>query len=116
MISNQSEPIHSLPQPTHIFLALVISAASCLSACSGSTEVSAERVETTDGTASICGTGPGLPPCRAIDGETYQQELDVNTTPGLGSNQQLDEEAETMRNASPSQVNQEVKQLEAENP
>ena len=115
-MQNQPEQIHALPRPVHLFLALVISAAGCLSACSGSTGVSAERVETTDGTVSTCGTGPGLPPCRAADGETYQQELDLNTTPGLGSNQQLDEEAETMRDASPSQVNQEVEELEAENP
>ena len=113
---NRPEQTHALLRRTPLLFALVISTASCLSACSGSTEVSAERVETTDGTASICGTGPGLPPCRAMDGETYQQELDLNTTPGLGSDQQLEQEAETMRNASPSQVNQEVKQLEAENP
>lgn len=76
----------------------VITIAICYSlfGCAG-TMIEGERIDVHNGVPEACGDGPGLAECRDVDGETFEQELDVNTTPGLDSDQQLEKQTEKLK-------------------
>jgi hypothetical protein len=80
-----------------------------LGGCAGA-DVEEERITEENGVYSICGTGPNQTPCRAADGETYQQELDVDTSPYLDSDRSMEAEVEAMKKQP---FEQEVEQSES---
>ncbi len=79
--------------------AIIVSALLYLTACAGGT-VEGERVDFQNGVVDACGEAPGLAECRDVDGETFEQELDVNTTPNLGSDAQLEKQVDHLKHES----------------
>ncbi len=79
--------------------ALIAIALLYLTACAGGT-VEGERIDVGNGVAEACGDEPGLAECRDVDGETFEQELDVNTTPNLGSDEQLEKQVDHLKHES----------------
>ena len=67
-----------------------------LFACANA-EMEEERVDVHNGVPEVCGEGGGLNPCRDVDGETFEQELTVDTTPDLGSNKQMEHQVDKLK-------------------
>jgi hypothetical protein len=77
--------------------------------CGVYAEIEEARIDVHNTVPEVCGDGGGLNPCRDVDGETFEQELDVNTTPGLDSNQQLEAQVEKLKHES---LEREIEELE----
>jgi hypothetical protein len=79
--------------------AIIVSTLLYLTACAGGT-VEGERIGVDNDVADVCGEAPGLAECRDVDGETFEQELDVNTTPNLGSDKQMEKQVDHLKHES----------------
>lgn len=74
-------------------------------------EVEEERVTDVDGVVQECGVGPGLSPCRDVNGETYAHEIDPNYV-GVDSNAELEQSGEAIRNESPKELEKTIEGFE----
>ena len=72
-------------------------------------EIDAARVDIHNGVPQVCGDSGGLNPCRDVNGETFEQELTVDTTPKLDSNEQMQKQADKLKNES---IEREIEELE----
>jgi hypothetical protein len=79
-----------------------------LFACSNA-EIEEERVDVHNGVPEVCGEGGGLNPCRDVNGETFGQELTVDTTPDLDSNEQMEHQVDKLKNEP---IEREIEDLE----
>lgn len=61
------------------------------------THMESERIDVHNTVPEVCGDAPGLNACRDVDGETFEQELNVDTTPDLDSNANLERDAEKLK-------------------
>ena len=70
-----------------------------------------ERITNQGGFIETCGEGPGLSPCRDINGETYDEEV---RGPSIDSEStdELAAEAARIRNESPAELEQTIGELE----
>ena len=84
------------------------------SGCAGGGQVYEERITERNGIEYACGEGPGLEECRDADGETYEQELNQDGYIGLEGTDQLEADAQRIRNESPEEAEQTTEQLEQE--
>lgn len=84
------------------------------SGCAGGGQVYEERITERNGIEYACGEGPGLEPCRDANGETYEQELNQDGYIGLEGTDQLEADAQRIRNESPEEAEQTTEQLEQE--
>jgi hypothetical protein len=72
-------------------------------------EIEEARVDVHNGVPQVCGEGGGLNPCRDVSGETFEQELTVDTTPELDSNEQMEHQADRLKHES---IEREIEELE----
>jgi len=84
------------------------------SGCAGGGQVYEERITERNGIEYACGEGPGLEECRDADGETYEQELNQDSNIGLEGTDQMEADAERIRNESPEEAEQTTEELERE--
>jgi hypothetical protein len=84
------------------------------SGCAGGGQIYEERITERNGIEYACGEGPGLEPCRDANGETYEQELNQDGYIGLEGTDQLEADAQRIRNESPEEAEQTTEQLEQE--
>ena len=91
-----------------IIAALFVAAAGPLWAQSGLVE---ERQTDENGFFNTCGEGPGLQPCRDVNGETYDEEVrgpDIS----MESDDELAAEAARVRHESPEELEKTIGELE----
>ena len=79
-------------------------------ACSQSGVVE-ERVTYENGFARVCGVGEGLAPCRDASGRTYEEEL-AGPSIYLETDGELAAEATRIRNESPEELLETIRELE----
>lgn len=79
-----------------------------LAACA-QTHMESERIDVHNTVPEVCGDAPGLNACRDVDGETFEQELNVDTTPDIDSNANLEKDAEKLKQEP---IEKEVEHLE----
>lgn len=85
-----------------------------LGACASGGQVYEERITERNGIETACGVGPGLEPCRDIDGETYEEELNQDAYVGTESTEELASDAARIRKESPEAAEETTEELERE--
>jgi hypothetical protein len=101
----------SKAQPIQLACAAALLA--CLSSSPGWTQsgLVEERISEENGLYEVCGEGPGLSPCRDINGQTYAEEV---RGPSIDSEStdELAAEAARIRHESPEKLQQTIGEME----
>jgi hypothetical protein len=74
-------------------------------------EVTVERVTEHGGFVDTCGSGPGLSPCRDVNGETYEEEVGGQDV-AAEDDTELAAEAARIRGESPQELQGTVTEME----
>lgn len=88
---------------------LIYSFVFLLTACAGNGNVVEEGVTDRDGVVDVCGDEPGMGECRDFRGETMNEELEFYPE---RTDQELDKEAELIREESPSAQEKTIPDME----